>query len=101
MHFDFLMCCFSAKFGRHACVSKLAFSNVFSRHFTGFEMQTLNSENVMNDKMSIYDCAPPSGIALHSRTTLSRIHLSEELKYMYDIFVIYWYGARIFGSNTF
>ena len=29
-------------------------------YFTGFEMQTLNSENVMNDKMSIYDCAPPS-----------------------------------------
>ena len=32
---------------------KLAFWNVFSQHFTVIEMQTLNSENVMNDKMSI------------------------------------------------
>ena len=42
--------------------------------------KTVNSEKVMNDKMSIYDCGPPTpGIALHSRTILSRIHFSKKL----------------------
>ena len=42
--------------------------------------KTVNSEKVMNDKMSIYDCGPPTpGIALHSRTILSRIYFSKKL----------------------
>ena len=42
--------------------------------------KTVNSEKVMNDKMSIYDCGPPTpGIAMHSRTILSRIHFSKKL----------------------
>ena len=55
---------FCTKFCSSCLCFKIGFLKcIFWAFYGGLEMQTRNSENVMNDKMSIYDCAPTP--ALH------------------------------------